>query len=192
MFFFCIWNNLELSYINESVRTNMHKLSRKAIGNGKRFASRNKWPWVISLMQSLKNFVHDTTMNHVSWKWEAVIYLKLFMNQWHGGKWKSPQKQNLAMLYLVMPKVHTTFKVFKANVSSLSCTSTDPANFVSSHRTCLCWCSGMWLSSVHVSSWYYILIAKADVIKLILKHGNVKWSMKFKTRRKQTLGQQSV
>ena len=67
-----------------------------------------------------------------------VIYLKLFMNQWHGGKWKSPQKQNLAMLYLVMPKVHTTFKVFKANVSSLSCTSTDPANFVSSHRTCLC------------------------------------------------------
>ena len=121
-----------------------------------------------------------------------VIYLKLFMNQWHGGKWKSPQKQNLAMLYLVMPKVHTTFKVFKANVSSLSCTSTDPANFVSSHRTCLCWCSGMWLSSVHVSSWYYILIAKADVIKLILKHGNVKWSMKFKTRRKQTLGHQSV
>ena len=33
----------------------------------------------------------------------------------------------------------------------------------------LCWCSGMWLSSVHVSSWYYILIAKADVIKLVLK-----------------------
>ena len=138
-------------------------------------------------MQSLKNFVHDTTMNHVSWKWEAVYIFKIIYESM--AWWKMEKSTKAKLGNAVSRHAQSAYNLQSIQsqclIAVLHQHGPCQLRLISSNMLMLlCWCSGMWLSSVHVSSWYYILIAKADVIKLILKHGNVKWSNEIQNQKK--------